>query len=65
MIAQIIIYQMIMKMNIILIAHSKVEKYNNPEGEDYDRYSPKLNKHASLYLQEWAAEVFFANFKTR
>jgi len=51
-------------MHIILIAHSKVEKYNNPAGEDYDRYSPKLNKHASLYLQEWADEVFFANFKT-
>jgi len=50
-------------MNIILICHSKVEKYNNPDGEDYDRYSPKLNKHASLYLQEWADEVFFANFQ--
>ena len=49
-------------MSIVLIAHSKVDTYNNPEGDDYDRYSPKLHKHASLFLQEWADEVFFANF---
>ncbi len=49
-------------MSIVLLSHSKTSTYNNPEGDDYDRYSPKLNKHASLLFQEWADEVFFANF---
>jgi len=50
-------------MHIILISHSKVEKYNNPTGDDYDRYSPKLNKKATSFWCEWADEVFFSNFK--
>lgn len=52
------------EMHIILIAHSKIERYNSPDVEAYDRYSPKLHKTASLFWQEWADEVFFANFKT-
>ena len=49
-------------MNIVLISHCKIFTYNNPEDDDYDRYSPKLHKHASSLLQEWADDVFFANF---
>lgn len=50
-------------MQIILIAHSTIEKFNNPETDPYDRYVPRLNKHASAYLQEWCDEVFCAVFK--
>lgn len=48
---------------IVLLAHAKVEKYENPETDAYDRYSPRLNKHASAIIQEWCDEVFFACYK--
>lgn len=51
-------------MHIILIAHSKIEKFQSPDVEAYDRYTPRLHKHATGLLCEWADEVFFANFKT-
>jgi hypothetical protein len=35
------------RMMVILIAHAKIERFENPETDAYDRYSPRLNKHAS------------------
>ena len=49
-------------MEAILIAHSHVERFTPPDLESYDRYAPKLNKHASALLQEWADEVLFVNY---
>ena len=51
-------------MNIVLIAHSKIEAFKDPEMEDYDRFSPNINKRPSALLREWADEVFFCNYKT-
>lgn len=50
-------------MLVILIAHAKVEKFENPSSESYDRYTPKVHKHINGTLQEWADEVLFANYK--
>ena len=50
-------------MNIICIAHSQIERYNNPDTDPYDRYSPSLDKRTSPMVQEWADEVFFASYK--
>jgi len=50
-------------MGVILLAHSKIEKFENPETETYDRYSPRLQKLASAILQEWCDEVLFATYK--
>ena len=50
-------------MMVILIAHAKIERFENPETDAYDRYSPRLNKHASALLQEWCDEVLFATYK--
>jgi len=50
-------------MFIILIAHAQIEKFQNPETDAYDRYSPRLNKHASAVVQEWCDEVLFASYK--
>jgi hypothetical protein len=50
-------------MMVILIAHAKIEKFENPETEPYDRYSPRLHKLASALVQEWADEVLFATYK--
>lgn len=50
-------------MMVILIAHAKIERFENPETESYDRYSPRLNKHASALVQEWCDEVLFATYQ--
>ena len=50
-------------MAVILIAHAKMERFENPETEPYDRYAPRLHKHASALIQEWADAVLFAAFK--
>jgi len=50
-------------MTVVLIAHAKIEKYENPETVPYDRYSPRLHKLASALVQEWCDEVLFATYK--
>ena len=54
-------------MMIFLIAHAKVEKFEDPEAPAYDRYSPRLHKHASAIITEWCDAVLFATkrFTTR
>lgn len=50
-------------MTVVLIAHAKIEKFDNPETDPYDRYSPRLHKLASALIQEWCDEVLFATYK--
>jgi hypothetical protein len=50
---------------VILIAHAKVEKFEDPEATTYDRYSPRLHKHACALLTEWCDAVLFATRKYR
>lgn len=50
-------------MTVILLAHCKIETFANPETESYDRYVPRLHKHASALIQEWCDEVLFATYK--
>jgi hypothetical protein len=50
-------------MTIVLIAHARIEKFENPETESYDRYVPRLHKLASAVVQEWCDEVLFATYK--
>ncbi len=50
-------------MTIILIAHAKIEKFENPETENYDRYVPGIHKLASHIVQEWCDEVLFATYR--
>jgi hypothetical protein len=50
-------------MAIILLAHAKIERFEDPATDSYDRYVPRLHKLASHVLQEWCDEVLFANYK--
>lgn len=52
-------------MAVILIAHAKVERFEDPESAPYDRYSPRLNKHACALITEWVDTVLFATRKIR
>ena len=51
------------EMNVVLLAHSQIEKFESPGLDTYDRYSPKLHKKASALVQEWADETLFANYR--
>jgi hypothetical protein len=52
-------------MVVVLIAHSKVERFEDPESSPYDRYSPRLHKHAGALISEWCDAVLFATRKFR
>ena len=47
-------------MIVVLVAHSAVEKFNDPEGSAYDRYTPRLHKDASAMIREWVDATLFA-----
>ena len=50
-------------MNVVLIAHAAVVKFEDPRTDPYDRYQPKLPKACNALLQEWADVLAFAAFK--
>jgi len=50
-------------MTIIQIAHHKIDKFNNPETDTYDRYVPKLRKEVVGPIIEHSDAVFFANYE--
>lgn len=50
-------------MGIVLLAHARIERFENPETDSYDRYVPRLHKLASHLIQEWCDEVLFATYK--
>lgn len=50
-------------MGVILIAHARIEKFDNPETDAYDRYVPRLHKTASAMVTEWCDEVLFASYR--
>ncbi len=52
-------------MLVILVAHAKIERFEDPENAAYDRYTPRLHKHAASLLSEWVDAVLFANKKLR
>ncbi len=50
-------------MMVIMLAHSQVERFEAPDSDSYDRYTPRLHKLASGLVREWSDEVFFATYK--
>ena len=51
-------------MNVILIAHAEIKRFDPPDSESYERYQPKIPAKSSAAIKEWADAVLFANFKT-
>ena len=41
-------------MTVVLLAHARIERFENPETDTYDRYVPRLHKLASQIVQEWS-----------
>lgn len=50
-------------MNVILLAHSAIVKFDDPRNDGYDRYAPKLPNRCNALLQEWVDVLAFAAFK--
>lgn len=48
---------------VVIVAHSDIKKFSNPNGESYDRYQPKMHHSFASRLIEWCDEVFFCNYK--
>lgn len=53
------------RMVCLVLAHCKVERFEDPENASYDRYSPRLQKLANALLCEWADAVLFATQRMR
>jgi hypothetical protein len=51
-------------MGLVLIAHSAIKTFKNPEGEDFDRYGVKVHHKAGGLLREWCDDVLFAAYET-
>jgi hypothetical protein len=51
-------------MHIVLLAHSVIRKFANPEGEDYDRYVLAMHDKSAALMRQWVKGVYFANFET-
>lgn len=49
-------------MRVLLLAHSQVKQFRNPEGEDYDRYTPDCHHKTWNLTHKWADIVLFANY---
>jgi hypothetical protein len=51
-------------VNTILLAHSHVRTFQNPLGENFDRWELKLDKRAHAFLREKVDAVGFADFES-
>lgn len=51
-------------MNIVIVAHSQVKKFQNPEGPSFDRYELAMNEKAAGLLKQWVDAVLFARLET-
>ena len=50
-------------MAVMMIAHTETKRFESPEVEAYDRYTPKLWKGTSALLQEHVDCVWFMNYR--
>jgi hypothetical protein len=46
-------------MVIILLAHTKIKRFEDPENPAYDRYSPRLHEAADELVREWVSATLF------
>ena len=52
-------------MLVLLTAHAKIERFEDPEANAYDRFVPRLHKYAAAMICEWADAVLFATRRIR
>ncbi len=50
-------------MHIVLLAHSWIKPFKDPESDGFDRYELKLHKKAAALLKEWCDAVLFGQYE--
>ena len=50
-------------MHVVLIAHAHLRKFANPAGEDWDRWTMKVQEKLGGAVREWADTVLFASWE--
>lgn len=53
------------QMMIVLVSHSEIKTFKNPEGEDFDQYRLSVYEKTGAMLKEWADMVLFANYDNK
>lgn len=51
-------------IGVIMVAHSWIKPFKDPESDGYDRYEMKLHAKAGGLLREWSDTVLFAQYET-
>ncbi len=49
-------------MQVVMLGHSIVKTFKNPEGEDFDRYQLRVHDKAAGLIKEWCDVVGFIRF---
>ena len=49
-------------MMVVVLAHAKIEKFEDPLSKSYDRYAPRLHKHVMAMVSEWCSDILFAGY---
>lgn len=52
------------RMTVMLLCHTKVTTFKNPEGADFDRYQPDMSPKTWSLTHKWADSVLFGNFES-
>lgn len=52
------------RMAIVVLAHTKVKTFKNPEGPDYDRYAVDVHEKTWSLTHKWGDMVLFGTFYT-
>lgn len=47
---------------VLILAHTQIKAFNNPVGDNFDRYEPKVNLKIAGLFKEWCDAVLFAQF---
>jgi hypothetical protein len=50
-------------LGIIILAHCIIKPFQNPIGDNFDKYEPKCHKSISGITKEWCDAVLFAKFE--
>lgn len=52
------------RMMILLLGHTRIKTFKNPEGADYDRYQPDIHEKSWSLVDRWLDTVLFLNYET-
>lgn len=63
LVAKLEYLQRVKSMNVIILAHSHVKNFKNPEGPDFERWEIAMNAKAAGVMVKWAETVLFARFE--